>query len=188
MEYNKSLHIYEFSNIQNVLKESSDFKQVMKRTCSSFPMGSEITHIHFTVTFTLLESVVFQINSLLFCKQNISQLAGSIQEFTVVASEGDSEVRATVKVTISDVNNQPPTWTGTPFALLEILENTTVGTIIKLVNAVSTLEDDRVTYKIVQGQRPETNNPKLFDLENAENQKNGEVKVFDDLDYETTRR
>ena len=119
-----------------------------------------------------------------------SQLSGTTQQFIVEAREPnrDGTTTANVKVTISDESSSPPTWQNAPFDPVYIFENTTVGTIIKTVTATSSgLPDDRVTYAIVQGQRPQTNNPKIFDLENAENQRDGEVKVFDTLDYETTR-
>ena len=45
-----------------------------------------------------------------------------------------------------------------------------------------------LTYSIVLGQKPETNNPKKFDLESSVTQLEGYIKVFDELDYETTER
>ena len=139
-------------------------------------------------------SEIFCVNAFLYnCSilYIVLQLSGTTQEFFVEATEPgrDGTSRAKVKVTISDESSSPPTWENAPFDTVYIFENTTVGTIIKTVTATSSvLPDNRVTYAIVQGQRPKTNNPKMFDLENAENQRDGEVKVFDNLDYETTRQ
>ncbi|XP_072051982.1 LOW QUALITY PROTEIN: neural-cadherin-like [Amphiura filiformis] len=126
------------------------------------------------------------LNGELITRRSVSLLSGTTQEFFVEAKEGDRSVLATVRVTISDSSNSAPAWENAPFPVITIREDTPVGMIIKTVTAISTVEDNRVTYAIVQGQRPLTNNPKIFDLENAANQRDGEVKVFDILDYETT--
>ena len=99
--------------------------------------------------------------------------------------EGGRSRRAEVHVTISSSSDLPPNWQGN-FEPIKIPEDTPVGQAIKTVQATSVYTP--LTYSIVLGQKPETNNPKKFDLESSVSQVEGYLKVFDELDYETTER
>ena len=99
--------------------------------------------------------------------------------------EGGRNRRAEVVVTVSSSSDLPPDWQGT-FDPITIPEDTPVGDVIRIVQATSIYTP--LTYSIVLGQKPETNNPKKFDLESSVTQVEGFLKVFDELDFETTER
>ena len=109
-----------------------------------------------------------------------------METFDVEArDEGGRDDRAEVEVTISASSFVPPKWQGT-FDPITIPEDTPVGETIRIVVASSI--STPLTYSIVLGQKPETNNPKKFDLESSVTQTEGFLKVFAALDYEATER
>ncbi|XP_077982689.1 neural-cadherin-like [Glandiceps talaboti] len=96
--------------------------------------------------------------------------------------------RVPLTITISNVNNEPPQWESERYGPIYIREDASTEDIIATVKATSVLSDPRVTYSLVQGQRPETNNPMRFKMMTNREDKSGEIRVFHQLDYETTPR
>ncbi|XP_072014059.1 LOW QUALITY PROTEIN: neural-cadherin-like [Amphiura filiformis] len=122
----------------------------------------------------------------IFTKIEVTPLLGQVETFEVEArDEGGRNRRAEVQVTVSSSSDDPPQWTENWENPLIIPEDTPVGDVILTVAATSLYTP--LTYSIVLGQKPETNNPKKFDLESSVTQLEGFIKVFDDLDFETTK-
>ncbi|XP_006818278.2 neural-cadherin-like [Saccoglossus kowalevskii] len=91
-----------------------------------------------------------------------------------------------LSITISDINNEPPVWDASTYGPISLREDAATETVVARVKATSILDDPRVTYSLVQGQRPESNNPMRFYITTDREDKSGELKVFHRLDYETT--
>ncbi|XP_070575711.1 neural-cadherin-like isoform X2 [Ptychodera flava] len=110
---------------------------------------------------------------------------------TVVATDQAGNGRSDsvpVKITISNIDNEPPVWDATTYGPITVREDAPTEEIVARVKATSVLSDPRVTYSLVQGQRPETNNPQKFHISLDREDKSGEIRVLHRLDYETTKR
>ncbi|XP_054647594.1 protocadherin alpha-2-like isoform X26 [Dunckerocampus dactyliophorus] len=148
--------------------------------------GKVICQIAGNIPFDLTPSIEENMYSLV-TKALLDRESVSNYDITITASDcGDPSLSTviTLKVRVSDINDNKPTFSHNPYELY-LIENNTPGAPILSVSAVDTDQDENaaVTYHIVRGDGQPGDITSFLNV----NSENGQISALKSFDFETLK-
>ncbi|XP_044151298.1 neural-cadherin-like [Bufo gargarizans] len=146
--------------------------------------------VNAAITYTMLaqQPDYFQVNpstGWVYVNYPISQISQITQN--IIATDGGNRSSSVgLSVTIINVLNQTPQWEQGSY-WISIPENITRYSKIVTLKATSLLDDHQITYNMVEGLVPETNNPIRFYLKPNRADGSASILVSEPLDFEGTK-